>query len=270
MIQQKRLFKLQCITHMRTQDSIIVEYPFSQDWQEFFTECARGYGYKLIVINLVARDFEHAYCVRAARDRQSDRSEVLLCDVWIPDNICHHANHENFDRLAQYPEIEWNGGRVHQVRPSVLHLERGYVFNLEGQKVFTFGGAESKDVEGGILDPADPEYTNKLHEVISDYAPFRVKGVSWWEQELPTDEEMQRGLENLRNVDGQVDLIITHCASSSTQAVISQRKPNKLTDYFEQIKREVHYKDWYFGHYHQTRDLRAGEHAIYSEIRRWK
>lgn len=180
------------------------------------------------------------------------------------------GNHENFDRLAQYPEIEWNGGRVHQVRPSVLHLERGYVFNLEGQKVFTFGGAESTDVEGGILDPADPEYTNKLHEVISDYAPFRVKGVSWWEQELPTDEEMQRGLENLRNVDGQVDLIITHCASSSTQAVISQRKPNKLTDYFEQIKREVHYKDWYFGHYHQTRDLRAGEHAIYSEIRRWK
>lgn len=87
----KRLFKLQCITHMRTQESIIVEYPFSQDWQKFFTECARGYGYKLIVINLVVKDFEHAYCVRAARDRQSDRSEVLLCDVWIPDNICHHA-----------------------------------------------------------------------------------------------------------------------------------------------------------------------------------
>lgn len=205
-------------------------------------------------------------------DSESDAERVKL--DWLEKlpftTLFVDGNHENFDRLAQYPEIEWNGGRVHQVRPSVLHLERGYVFNLEGQKVFTFGGAESTDVEGGILDPADPEYTNKLHEVISDYAPFRVKGVSWWEQELPTDEEMQRGLENLRNVDGQVDLIITHCASSSTQAVISQRKPNKLTDYFEQIKREVHYKDWYFGHYHQTRDLRAGEHAIYSEIRRWK
>lgn len=180
------------------------------------------------------------------------------------------GNHENFDRLAQYPEMEWCGGRIHQIRPSVLHLERGYVFNLEGQKVFTFGGAESTDVEGGILDPADPEYANKLHEVIQDGAMFRVNGISWWEQELPTDEEMQRGLENLRNVDGQVDLIITHCASSSTQSIISMRESNKLTDYLEQIKREVHYKDWYFGHYHQTIDLFAGEHVIYSEIRRWK
>lgn len=84
-------FKLQCITQMRTQESVIVEYPFSSDWQAFFTECARSYGYRLIVINLVSKDFERVYNARVERDKQTYRPKVLLCDVWIPDNICHHA-----------------------------------------------------------------------------------------------------------------------------------------------------------------------------------
>lgn len=32
------------------------------------------------------------------------------------------GNHENFDRLNAYPVKEWNGGLVHEIRPSVLHL----------------------------------------------------------------------------------------------------------------------------------------------------
>lgn len=87
----KESFKLQCITQIRTQKSIIVEYPFSQDWQSFFSECARSYGYKLIVINLVAKDFDSIYKIRMERDKQSDRPRVLLSDVWIPDRMCHYA-----------------------------------------------------------------------------------------------------------------------------------------------------------------------------------
>lgn len=34
------------------------------------------------------------------------------------------GNHENFDRLYQYPEKQWNGGKVHMIRPHVLHLIR--------------------------------------------------------------------------------------------------------------------------------------------------
>ena len=85
----KENFKLQCITQIRTQESIIVEYPFSQDWQSFFSECARSYGYKLIVINLVAENFDSIYKIRMERDKQSYRPKVLLSDVWIPDKMCH-------------------------------------------------------------------------------------------------------------------------------------------------------------------------------------
>lgn len=85
-------FKLQCITQMRTQESVIVEYPFSSDWQAFFTECAKSYGYRLIVINLVSKDFKRVYNARVERDKQTDRPKVLLCDAWIPNKVCHYAD----------------------------------------------------------------------------------------------------------------------------------------------------------------------------------
>ena len=34
------------------------------------------------------------------------------------------GNHENYDALARYPVAEWRGGKVHRVRPHVLHLMR--------------------------------------------------------------------------------------------------------------------------------------------------
>lgn len=45
------------------------------------------------------------------------------------------GNHENFDRLYTYPEKVWHGGRVHEIRPHVLHLTRGQVFKIDGKKI---------------------------------------------------------------------------------------------------------------------------------------
>ena len=51
------------------------------------------------------------------------------------------GNHENYDALAAYPQAEWHGGRVRTIRPSVLMLERGQVFDLGGRTFFTMGGS---------------------------------------------------------------------------------------------------------------------------------
>ena len=63
------------------------------------------------------------------------------------------GNYENFDLLDKIPVCRWNGGFVHFIRPSVIHLMRGQVFTIEGLKFFTFGGASSHDVRDGILEP---------------------------------------------------------------------------------------------------------------------
>ena len=68
------------------------------------------------------------------------------------------GNHENYDALERYPVVEWHGGKVHHIRPHVLHLMRGQIFELEGHRFFTMGGAKSHDIEDGILEPDAPDF----------------------------------------------------------------------------------------------------------------
>ena len=124
------------------------------------------------------------------------------------------GNHENFDLLNTLPEKEWNGGRVHVVREHVLHLMRGQVFDFGGLAWFTMGGAASHDIQDGILDPAAPDFERQYWLMRRMRSMFRVKGVSWWEEEMPSLEEYQEALANLERVNWTVDCVLTHCAPS--------------------------------------------------------
>lgn len=92
------------------------------------------------------------------------------------------GNHENFDRLYSYPVEMWNGGKVHKIRPSVIHLMRGQVYRIDGKKIFSFGGARSHDISGGILEPEDPDYAQKKKQLDQGWEPYRINHVSWWAQ----------------------------------------------------------------------------------------
>ena len=72
------------------------------------------------------------------------------------------GNHENYDLLRSYPTSVWHGGLVQPIRPSVLHLMRGQLYEICGKKIFTMGGASSHDIRDGILEPDDPNYERKL------------------------------------------------------------------------------------------------------------
>ncbi len=41
---------------------------------------------------------------------------------------------------------------------------RGQVFEIDGKKIFTFGGASSHDISGEILETDDPEFKEKKKE----------------------------------------------------------------------------------------------------------
>ena len=41
------------------------------------------------------------------------------------------GNHENYDILDSYPVEEWHGGKVHFIKPSIIHLMRGQVFDID-------------------------------------------------------------------------------------------------------------------------------------------
>ena len=174
------------------------------------------------------------------------------------------GNHENFTRLYKYPVKKWHGGKVHKIRDSVLHLMRGEIFDINNKKIFTFGGAKSHDIQNGILNLNEEE---KIYEYRKRGAFFRIRDYSWWDLEMPTKEEMENGIKNLKKINYKVDYIISHCCPTSTQILINPYyEKDILTDYLQEISEKCKFKKWYFGHYHENRQVNSQFVLLYEDI----
>ena len=165
------------------------------------------------------------------------------------------GNHENYDRLSKYPVSDWNGGKVQYINNSVIHLMRGQVYNINGKRFFTMGGASSHDISGGILEPDAPGFQAKKKQLDAQFAMYRINHVSWWKEELPSPEEYATARRNLSNCGWAVDYMVTHCCPSSVSHGFSAGvyRPDYLTDFLEELKNRCIFDRWFFGHYHRTR-----------------
>ena len=168
---------------------------------------------------------------------------ILFCD----------GNHEDFHKLAAYPVLEWCGGHVHQLRPNVLHLIRGEIFEIEGKTLLVMGGGYSLDRSS------------------------RIEGYDWWPQEMPSKAEYDNCLTNLEKHQYQVDYILTHTAPCESVEYLS-RIPSlgiksyvpeelPLTSFLETLRRDVTYTHWYFGHFHVDREIWRKQYALLDDIR---
>lgn len=188
------------------------------------------------------------------------------------------GNHENFARLNsnELPIVNLYGRQAQQIRPSIYRLLRGEIYEIQGKRFFTFGGARSHDIDDGILDPGD--YGNPL-EFQSVYRRwrmegrlFRVKGVSWWPEELPSKEEMEKGRKALEAINYEVDYVITHCLPHDVAYTLSMYSggfyPDRLTLYFIEILHRLRFDRWYCGHYHCDRTIMGKFHVLYHNIER--
>ena len=93
----------------------------------------------------------------------------------------------------------------------------------------------------------------------------RVNGVSWWKQEMPTQEIMDRGIKNAKNA-GKVDYVITHEAPASDKILLGYEANDPLSRYFERIRDVMTYKTWFFGHMHINRRMSDNTIALYEQI----
>lgn len=154
------------------------------------------------------------------------------------------GNHENHRLLNSMEPILWNKGYVHQIRPSVLHLMRGQVFDIRGTTFFTLGGADSIDKK------------------------YRKADVSWWAEEMPSSEEYRTADKNLEKNNFKVDYIITHTAPTSIvlQLIPEIKPPDHLTNFLDCIRDNVQYKHWYFGHFHEDKQIDDKHSMLYNKI----
>lgn len=166
--------------------------------------------------------------------------------IWVD------GNHENFDMLKEFPVEEWHGGKVHRIRPNILHLMRGQLFDIDGVTFFTMGGAACHDIQDGILDPRDPSFKEAYARMSRDNLMFRVRGRSWWPEELPSDEEYEEALATLEKANWKVDYVISHCPPGHIVKMLGAGlEVNRLTEFFENISQKLDFRYWFFGHYHE-------------------
>lgn len=83
---------------------------------------------------------------------------------------------------------------------------------------------------------------------------FRVKYRTWWKEVLSSEEEYATAHAVLERIDWVADYIITHCAPTSiVKRVNRDYEPDKLTDFFEEVKKKGNFHYWLFGHYHENK-----------------
>ena len=161
------------------------------------------------------------------------------------------GNHEGFSLLNSLPETTWNGGAVHQVATSVFHLKRGQMFNIDGYRIFTIGGATSSEYD-------------RTH---------RIQGETWFTEEIPNEQERAAALETLDAADWNCDFVITHCAPSSSAQGISEHTDrleihpmDEYTDWLQTIQNRLTYRHWFCGHYHIDAQIQDKTTALYNRI----
>lgn len=199
-----------------------------------------------------------------AQKRMSKEDYIIICGdvgiVWQPGSgedrwwqkwleekkfttLFVDGNHENHQALQEYPVEVWNGGKIHRVKPTVIHLMRGQVYNIDGYRIFTMGGAASAD------------------------RIYRKEGVSWWQEEMPSKEEYQEAISNLERADWKVDYVITHTAADNViNRINPMNQQNALTSFLLILEKKLEYRHWYFGHFHGDRQLDEKHTMLYQSI----
>lgn len=155
---------------------------------------------------------------------------------------------DNYDLLAQYPVVDYRGGRARKISGSVYQLLRGEVYEIDGKKVFAFGGGYS-----------DEEWLDIGHE----------SGM-WWTAEQPNDEEMAHGLQRLQETGGKVDIVVTHDAPASIRRFIriEDNEESAIHTYLDQVLAQCDFGRWFFGHYHLDKVVPPRFTAVFQSVYR--
>ncbi|MEE1219090.1 MAG: metallophosphoesterase [Ruminococcus sp.] len=190
------------------------------------------------------------------------------------------GNHENYDRLNNdYPIVDFHGGKAHKINDSVFHLLRGEIFDFQGLRFLAFGGAASHDISYGVLNKEDfkseKHFKEKCRILRKRRQNFRINRVNWWEEELPSELEIQNCENNLAKCNYKVDYVIAHSAPQSIVSNIQRESSgpdeiNKLTAYFDDLCCRLKFNNWFFGHYHDNRKFMSKYVLLYEQVIRIK
>jgi hypothetical protein len=182
------------------------------------------------------------------RDNQL-KNEVSKLPITL---LCLHGNHEmRPESIASYAEKYWNSGIVYaeSAYPSILFAKDGEIYELDGIKAITIGGAYSVD---------------KFYRL--------ERGYRWFEDEQPSDEIKKRVEHKLESVCWNIDTVLSHTCPLKYEPTevflkgIDQSTIDKSTEiWLDSIENKLAYNRWFCGHYHAEKHIEK-LHFLYQSI----
>lgn len=154
------------------------------------------------------------------------------------------GTHDNYELLKQYPQELFCGGEARLISGKLRQLCRGGVFEIEGKKLFCFGGGVSRDREE------------------------RAELGTWWQGEMATEAEKAAALANLAKNDFKVDYICTHEGPARLVQFLDMDLPEADgTELFlDEIAEKTEYTRWLFGALHLDKQMGPKAAAVYRQV----
>ncbi len=139
-----------------------------------------------------------------------------------------------------YPDTVYNNAKAKEIiKNKIYYIKRGEVLEIEGKKLFCFGGYDNDDVN------------------------FSIEDFS------PTHEEFVSAYENLKKHNLKVDYILTHGPSSSIDLFLNLsdgRQPGNTALFLDEVNKHTEYTKWYFGWYHMDKYVSPKVQGIYKNF----
>jgi len=166
--------------------------------------------------------------------------------------FCVYGNHEmRPENIDSYEITHWNGGRAfwEPEFPNLIFAIDGEVYELDGLRCIVIGGANSIDKH------------------------FRVRGVSWWDDEQASDEIMNYVEQQLEKLNWKIDIVLSHTCPYNYMPrevflpnVYEGSIDNSMEIWLDKIENKLDYMRWYCGHFH-TDKIDDKIHFMYQGFR---
>ena len=157
--------------------------------------------------------------------------------------------HENFSQLEKYEKELWCGGMTRRISGNLRQLMRGQVFDISGKRIFAFGGGRSEE---------NDSYLNE------DDNEARLR----WKQEIPTEEELAEGMNNLEKCAFTVDYIVSYEPPAKISEFMELGKSDRshVNTYLEQVREKTEFVRWFFGRHHINKLIPPKFQAVFDGI----
>lgn len=205
------------------------------------------------------------------RNSDVDAAKFIDSKPWT--TIALRGNHDNTNMMREMPQEELFGGKVRRLSivdskgrtytcDHVFIVDEPTILTLCGERCLCIPGAQSHDIYPDkdnptgmtILDKElDPQWKHRQGLYKRKFIPYRIKDVSWWEDE---DIDIEKCSTLLLDNTQPFNLIFSHdCPGIVNDSFKRPGDPARMRstkgqEYLESLRRSLQFDSWLHGHLH--------------------